>query len=156
MSSTNARQQILPPTQNYERDKALPTHVPATLALWRTQLYPSSLILTTSCRLIFVVDPLTVLPSTTEFHNLCRNPTDVSPDVLDALGLGLGFGLSLKRKDENPIDFDRLRKDLCTRYFFRNTPPPRKLNFPKLSCVKSPDWVPDDAHKKIELALTAF
>jgi hypothetical protein len=56
-------------------------------------------------------------------HNLCRNPTDVSPDVLEALGLGLGFGLSLKRKDENPIDFDRLRKDLRTRYFFRNTPP---------------------------------
>jgi hypothetical protein len=87
-------------------------------------------------------------------HNICRNPTDVSPDVLDALGLGLGFGLSLKRKDENPIDFDRLRKDLRTRYFFRNTPP-RKLNFPKLY-VKSPDWVPDNAHKKIELALTAF
>jgi hypothetical protein len=40
------------------------------------------------------------------------------------------------------------------RYFFRNTPP-CKLNFLKLY-VKSPDWVPDDAHKKIELALTTF
>jgi hypothetical protein len=82
-------------------------------------------------------------------HNLFHNPTDVSPDVLEALGLGLGFGLSLKRKDKNPINFDRLSKDLRTRYFFRNTPP-RKLNFPKLY-VKSPDWVPDNAHKKSNL-----
>jgi hypothetical protein len=90
-------------------------------------------------------------------HSLCRNPTDVSPSVLGALGLGLGFGLSLKRKDESPINFDRLCKDVPMRYFFRNTPPhTHKLNFPKL-CVKSPDWVvPDDAQKQIELALTTF
>jgi hypothetical protein len=93
-------------------------------------------------------------PTHRKVHNLCRNPTDVAPDVLDALGLGLGFGLSLQRKDVNPIDFERLRKDLRTRYTFRGKPP-RQLHFPKLY-VKSDDWIPDDAHDSIESALTKF
>ena len=90
-------------------------------------------------------------PTHRKVHDLCRNPSDVAPDILDALGLGLGFGLSLKRKEENPIDFDRLRKDLHTCYTSHNTSL-RQLNFPKLY-VKNPDWVPDDAHKDIETAL---
>jgi hypothetical protein len=68
------------------------------------------------------------------------------------VGLGLGFGLSLKRKEENPIDFTRLHKDLHTRYTFRDSTP-RQLNYPKLY-VKNPDWILDDAHTDIETVLT--
>jgi hypothetical protein len=88
-------------------------------------------------------------------HNLCRDPTSVPPDVLHALGLGLGFCLSLKRKDENPIDFDRFRKAICTHYTFRNHPP-RKLKFPKLYVKGGDDWVPDHAPKKVEQAMDEF
>jgi hypothetical protein len=81
-------------------------------------------------------------------------PATVPPPVLDALGLGLGYNLSLQRKDENPIDFDRLRKDIRNRYTFQDEPP-RKLKSPKLY-VKNSNWDPDEAHAKIEKAITQF
>jgi hypothetical protein len=94
-------------------------------------------------------------PRNRKVHNLCQDPTAVPPDVLQALGLGLGFCLSLKRKDENPIDFDPFRKAIRTHYTFRNQPP-RKLQFPKLYVKRGDDWDPDLAPKKVELAMDEF
>jgi hypothetical protein len=73
---------------------------------------------------------------------------------LDALGLGLGYNLLLQRKDENPIDFDRLRKDIRTQYTFQDESP-RELKSLKLY-AKNPNWDPDEAHVKIEKAITRF
>ena len=94
-------------------------------------------------------------PRNRKVHNLCRDPTSVPPDVLHALGLGLGFCLSLKRKDENPIDFDRFRQAIRTQYTFRNHLP-RKLQFPKLYVKRGDDWDPDLAPKKVEQAMDTF
>jgi hypothetical protein len=93
-------------------------------------------------------------PSHRKVHNLCYAPATVPPPVLDALGLGLGYNLSLQRKDENPIDFDRLHKDVRTRYTFQDEPP-RELKSPKLY-IKNPNWDPDEAHAEIEKAITHF
>jgi hypothetical protein len=87
-------------------------------------------------------------------HNLCYAPATALPPVLDPLGLGLGNNLPLQRKDKNSIDFNRLWKDIHTRYTFQDQPP-RKLKSPKL-CVKNPNWDPDDAHTKIKKAITQF
>jgi hypothetical protein len=150
----NARQRILLPTQNYERGKALPAHVPATLALWQTQLYPRLLILTSSCRLIFVVDPLTVPPSTAKSIISAAILRMYRPAYLKHWGWVSALASLSNRKMKTlstSIDYART----CARATSSATPPPRKLNFPKLY-VKSPDWVPDNAQTKIELALMAF
>jgi hypothetical protein len=94
-------------------------------------------------------------PRNRKVHNLCRDLASVPPDVLHALGFGLGFCLSLKRKDENPIDFDRFRKAIRTHYTFPNHPP-RKLRFPKLYVKRGDDWDPDLAPKKVEPAMDTF
>jgi hypothetical protein len=94
-------------------------------------------------------------PQNRKVHNLCRDPTLVPPDVLHALGLGLGYCLSLKRKDENPIDFERFRKAIRTHYTFRNQPP-RKLQFPKLYVKRGDDWDPDLAPRNVEKAMDEF
>jgi hypothetical protein len=80
-------------------------------------------------------------PRNRKVYNLYRDLASVPPDILHALGLGLpvGFCLSLKRKDENPIDFDRFRKAIRTHYTFRNHLP-RKLQFPKLHVKRGDDW----------------
>jgi hypothetical protein len=92
-------------------------------------------------------------PTNLKVHNLCSDPSAVSPKILDALGLGLGFCVSLNRKDENPIDFDRFQKDVRTRYQFRNqedSPYNAKLY------VKSEAWEPEIASPKIETAMNDF
>jgi hypothetical protein len=94
-------------------------------------------------------------PQNRKVHNLCQDPSPVPPDVLHALGLGLAFCLSLKRKDENPIDFDCFREAIQTYYTFRNHPP-RKLQFSKLYVKQGDDWDPDLAPKKVELAMDDF
>jgi hypothetical protein len=86
-------------------------------------------------------------------HNLCLEPSAVSPKILDALGLGLGFCVSLNRKDENPIDFARFRRDIRTRYTFRDsedTPYNAKLY------VKNDAWEPQPASPPIEAAMSKF
>jgi hypothetical protein len=91
-------------------------------------------------------------PRYRKVHSLCRDPAAVSPYVLHALGLGLGFCLSLKRKDENPIDFDRFCKAIQTQYTFWKHPP-GKLQFPKLYVKPGDDWDLDLAPQKVELAM---
>mgnify|MGYP002807296292 CR=1 FL=1 len=71
---------------------------------------------------------------------------------MEALRLGLGYNLFLQGKDENPIDFDHLSKDICPRYSFQDKPP-RILKSPKLY-AKTPNWDPDEAHAKIEKPLS--
>jgi hypothetical protein len=51
-------------------------------------------------------------PTNLKVHNLCETPSAVPQAFLNTLGLGLGFCLSLHREQSNPIDSERLRRDL--------------------------------------------
>jgi hypothetical protein len=85
-------------------------------------------------------------------HLITRCTTSATPQqwygplFLDhALGLGLGYNLSrVRRKEENPIDFACLCKDIHKQYAFCDKPP-GTLKLPKLY-VKSPTWEPNEAH----------
>ena len=51
-------------------------------------------------------------PETLELHNLCEDPSAVPQELIDIIGLDLGYGVALPLKEENPIDFDRLRRSI--------------------------------------------
>ena len=55
-------------------------------------------------------------------YNLCLPSTKLPPDLLSILGLNLGFGISLPPKREVPINFDRLRQSIRTRFIHFDTP----------------------------------
>jgi hypothetical protein len=97
------------------------------------------------------------MPNNLKVHNLCRDPSDPSgipARLLQILGLGLGFCVSLRRSPtENPIDFERLCRDIRTQCVLGDLSNP-DYN-PKLF-VQNPDWKPDLATPEIELALSSF
>jgi hypothetical protein len=74
---------------------------------------------------------------------------------LRTLGLGLGFCLALHREKSNPIDSERLRRDLRIKYFVAS----QGLNDggfnPKLY-VKNSEWDPPNAPDIVEEAIDVF
>ena len=61
-------------------------------------------------------------PDNLQLHNLCEYQSLVTDELLETLGLGLGHNVALKQKDENPIDFERLRYSIRLQFteFDRN------------------------------------
>ena len=51
-------------------------------------------------------------PQNLQLHNLCNNKSLVIQDLIDTLGLGLGHGVTTKQPQKNPIDFERLRRQI--------------------------------------------
>jgi hypothetical protein len=74
---------------------------------------------------------------------------------LNTLGLGLGFCLSLHREQSNPIDSERLRRDLRIKYFVANQDLKDDGFNPKLY-VKNSDWDPPTAPETVEHAINTF
>ena len=86
-------------------------------------------------------------------HNLCDDPSSISQDLLNTLGLNLNFGISIKpNKEKVPIDFDRLRRSI--RLKFVKFPPKKETFIPKLHSKS--DWLPPDAPKTVETAMNTF
>jgi hypothetical protein len=96
---------------------------------------------------------LTQPPTNLKSHNLCNEPSTVPSTLLKTLGLGLGFCLSLDREPTNPINFDRLRRDIRTRYAVADLPDTGY--HPKLY-VRNEEWEPGNAPPDVEAALNAF
>lgn len=93
-------------------------------------------------------------PENLQLHNLCEDQSLVTDELLETLGLGLGHNVALKQKDENPIDFDRLRYSIRLQFAeFDRVDDDNDFN-PKLH-VKS-DWIPDPAPTTIENAINDF
>jgi hypothetical protein len=92
-------------------------------------------------------------PNSLKVHNLCTNPTSISKDLLDTLGLNLNFGISLKpRKDEIPIDFERLRCSIRLKYV--KFPIKKEIFISKLHSTSN--WPPPNAPKKVETAIDNY
>ena len=51
-------------------------------------------------------------PRNLQLHNLCNDKSLVTNDLIDTLGLGLGHGVTIKQPQQNPIDFERLRRQI--------------------------------------------
>lgn len=49
-------------------------------------------------------------PKNLQLHNLCRDQSLVTDDLIETLGMGLGHGVALEQQEENPIDMERLRR----------------------------------------------
>ena len=93
-------------------------------------------------------------PENLQLHNLCRDKNLVTNELLETLGLGLGHGLALEQKDENPIDFERLRYSIRLQFAdFDKDNDDDDFN-PKLY-VKS-SWIPDEAPTIVEAAINDF
>jgi hypothetical protein len=86
-------------------------------------------------------------------HHLCRDPTSISQDLPDTLGLNLNFGISLEPdKEKIPIDFERLRRSIGLK--FVEFPPKQEVFVPKLHSKSV--WLPPNAPRKIEIAMNQF
>jgi hypothetical protein len=92
-------------------------------------------------------------PTNLQVHNICRHQDNVPTTLLKTLGLGLGYCLSLAREPKNPIDFDRLRRDLRIRHCMAGKDD-EGYN-PKLY-VRNDAWDPPDAPPDVESAIKTF
>ena len=91
-------------------------------------------------------------PTKKQIHNLCNKPDAVPTEILEVLNHGLGHVIATKRKrDENPIDFDRLRRNIRIKYMDL---PPKAYN-PRLYVPKT-EWEPDTAPEEVEDAISTF
>jgi len=93
-----------------------------------------------------------VRPNKQQMHNLCNNPNAVPKEMLDLLGNGLGHVVATKRRQENPIDFQRLRQNM--RIKCMNLPPNPFCNL-RLHVPKT-EWQPNEAPEEVENATNAF
>ena len=92
-------------------------------------------------------------PNNLKVHNLCTDPKSISKNLLDTLGLNLNYGVSIKpRKDDIPIDFERLRRSIRLKYI--NFPIKTEIFIPKLHSTSV--WPPPSAPKKVETAIDTF
>jgi hypothetical protein len=81
-------------------------------------------------------------PTNQKVHNLCTDPTQIPHTLFDTLRLGLGFCLCLNRESTHPIDFDRLPRDIHTRYTVKGATTPNSMSTmkngrPKMLPLKS-------------------
>jgi len=51
-------------------------------------------------------------PETLELHNPCEELSALPQELIDTIGLDLGYGVALTLKEENPINFERLRRSI--------------------------------------------
>jgi hypothetical protein len=92
-------------------------------------------------------------PNNLKVHNLCADPKSISKPLLDTLGLNLNFGVSIKpRKDNVPIDFERLRRSIRLKYV--KFPIKTDIFIPKLHSTSN--WPPPNAPKQVENAMDTF
>ena len=94
-------------------------------------------------------------PTNRKVHNLCKDPSAVPPALLKMLELGLGFCLSLNWDKTNPINSERLCRDLHIKYFVAQQGSNDSGYNPKLY-VKNSDWDPPIALDNVEAAINMF
>jgi len=91
-------------------------------------------------------------PETLELQNICEDPSAVPQELIYTIGLYLGYGVALPLKEENPIDFERLRRSIRIQCE-KNSGPEEEYN-PKL--YKRSDYEPKAAPDAVEDAINDF
>jgi hypothetical protein len=92
-------------------------------------------------------------PDNLQLHNLCKDRSLVTEDLIQMLGLGLGHGLALEQKEEDPIDFERLRRSIRLQFHGINRDNGYDYN---LKLYVPSDWQPDLAPDAVESAINDF
>ena len=87
-------------------------------------------------------------------HNLCTDPTTLSKEILETLGLNLGHGIAMPMKQNNPIDFKRLWCTIWLKYV--PFPPKHTDNKYKPKLRVASQWEPPETPSDVKTVIDIF